>query len=80
MLLSAREVAPHTSEDTAKERIFLKISAIDSIDFLYNPNFLARISPHNSSASLFFALQVCLVFFPKQTAGEVVNGNPCAYE
>lgn len=41
MPLSAREVAPHTSEDTAKERIFLKISAIDSIDFLYNPNFLA---------------------------------------
>ena len=41
MPLSAHEVTPHTAEDTAKERIFLKILAIDSIDFLYNPNFLA---------------------------------------
>ena len=80
MPLTARDVTPHTAEVTAKERIFLRISAIDTPDFIDNMEFIAHQYAPRSSHSLFLSTQVCLMFFPKQAVRKVTYGEPCAYE
>ena len=64
MYYPLRKATPHIAEDTAKERIFLRISTIDTPDFIDNIEFLAQEYALITANSLLIAPKVRFMFFP----------------